>query len=92
MAKNLSTSKRVQVALRNRRLNKNYKSAIKTMMKKIFVEIDNIKHAPSNTRAQFLLSQTYSKIDKAVKKGVIHQNNAARKKSRIVNRLKSVLK
>lgn len=34
------------------------------------------------------LSEAYSKIDKAVKRGVLHPNNGARKKSRLASKLK----
>ncbi|MCZ0900334.1 30S ribosomal protein S20, partial [Microcoleus sp. HI-ES] len=34
------------------------------------------------------MSEAYSKIDKAVKKGVLHRNNGARKKSRLARTLK----
>jgi small subunit ribosomal protein S20 len=34
------------------------------------------------------MAAAYSKIDKAVKRGVLHPNNGARKKSRLAQRLK----
>lgn len=34
------------------------------------------------------LSEAYSKIDKAVKRGILHPNNGARKKSRLASKLK----
>ncbi|CCH67286.1 SSU ribosomal protein S20p [Richelia intracellularis HH01] len=37
------------------------------------------------------MSKTYSKIDKAVKRGVLHINNGARKKSRLAKQLKQVV-
>ena len=40
--------------------------------------------------AQPLLSQTVSRIDKAVQKGLIHKNTAARLKSRLTGRVRSV--
>lgn len=93
MPKNSSAVKRVQIALRNTRLNKNYKSAIKTMKKKIFADVETFgvnTQANSKERLQMLASKAFSKIDKAVKKGVMHRNSAARSKSRIANRLKSI--
>ncbi|NJL65619.1 MAG: 30S ribosomal protein S20, partial [Methylacidiphilales bacterium] len=36
------------------------------------------------------MSEAYSKIDKAVKRGVLHTNNGARKKSKLAQRLKSL--
>lgn len=92
MAKNLSAAKRVQVASRNNQSNKKYKSIIKTMTRKIFAEIDAASSRTSdfdNRQLQILVSQAYSKIDKAVKKGVIHKNSAARKKSRLVSRMRA---
>ena len=93
MPKNSSAVKRVQIALRNTQLNKNYRSAIKTMKKKIFADVETFSvntQAVSKERLQMLASKAFSKIDKAVKKGVIHKNSAARSKSRIANRLKSI--
>ena len=91
MVKNLSAVKRNQIALRNKRRNKYYRSTIKTLMKKVFISMhyssDN-KRIAENTELQLLVSQTYSQIDKAVKRGIMHKNNAARKKSRLANSLK----
>lgn len=92
MVKNSSAIKRVQVGLRNNLRNKNRKSLFKTAVKKFFMNIDtNILESNSvdSDQVHFLASQAYSKIDQAVKKGVIHKNSAARKKSKIANRLKS---
>lgn len=91
MAKNLSATKRVQIALRNNRCNKKYKSSIKTLLKKILAEIETLssgKDYASKARLQLLTSKAYSRIDKAVKKGVIHKNNAARRKSKVANKIK----
>ncbi len=92
MAKNLSTVKRIQIAARNNKLNKNYKSSIKNIIKKIIKtnSTNKIDNSAEFNKVQFLISQAYSKIDKAAKKGVIHKNMAARKKSRLANLLKSV--
>jgi small subunit ribosomal protein S20 len=38
------------------------------------------------------MSEAYSKIDKAVKRGVLHPNNGARKKSRLAQKLKPLTK
>ena len=89
MKKNLSAIKRAQISERNRLRNKSYKSSIKTLIKKTLQNIEpqgkiNIK------QATFLVAQAYSKIDKAVKKGVITKNNAARKKSKLFNNLKFI--
>lgn len=39
-------------------------------------------------QVQERLAEAYSKIDKAVKRGVLHPNNGARKKSRLAHKLK----
>lgn len=92
MAKNLSAVKRVQIASRNNRRNKNYKSSIKTMIKAVFTQLSSMNHDQSDgdkKKLNLLVAQVYSKIDKAAKRRVIHKNSAARKKSRLANRLKA---
>ena len=90
-----SAIKRVQITERNRLRNKAYKSAVKTLMKKLFAALD--KYATSKTpeakqEVLGLMSAAYSKIDKAVKRGVLHRNNGAHKKSRLAQALKKVEK
>lgn len=81
MANNLSVIKRIAVAERNRTRNKIYKSTIKTLTKKYTEEASKQLEANNLLSLQELLGLIYSKIDKAVKRGVLHRNNAARKKS-----------
>nr|QCI05262.1 ribosomal protein S20 [Centroceras clavulatum] len=80
MRKNLSAVKKNQVAIRNRLRNKIYKSSIKTWTKKYLNYIDNTNEIDSKILLNSL-SIVYQKIDKAVKKGILHKNKAARKKS-----------
>ncbi|NEP44799.1 MAG: 30S ribosomal protein S20 [Okeania sp. SIO2H7] len=85
-----SAQKRVQIAERNRLRNKGYKSAVRTLMKKYFTAVDNYKANPSDelkVQVQKHKSEAYSKIDKAVKRGVIHGNNGSRKKARLAKYL-----
>ncbi|MEW5858298.1 MAG: 30S ribosomal protein S20 [Cyanobacteriota bacterium] len=91
MANTKSALKRVQVAERNRLRNKTYKSAVKTLMKNYLAAVQT--HAANPTaeslqEVQRRMSEVYSKIDKAVKRGVLHTNNGARKKSNIAKALK----
>lgn len=58
--------------------NLRYKSRIKTMFKTLTVAAEEDKE-----RAAKLALELISLIDKAASRGVIHENNAARKKSRI---------
>jgi small subunit ribosomal protein S20 len=86
-----SAQKRVQVAERNRLRNKNYSSAVKTLIKKYFaaVEIHTTKPTDETEKSvQESMAAAFSKIDKAVKTGVLHRNNGARKKSRLARVLK----
>lgn len=91
MANTKSAIKRVQTAARNQLRNKTYKSAVKTLMKKYFTAVDTYAANPTPESRQEVMSHmaaAYSKIDKAVKRGVLHQNNGARKKSRLAQTLK----
>ncbi|BAW97093.1 30S ribosomal protein S20 [[Synechococcus] sp. NIES-970] len=91
MANIKSALKRIQTAERNRLRNKSYKSAVKTLSKKCLQAIEQYTAAPSaeaQVEAQKYLSETYSKIDKAVKRGVYHHNTAARKKARLAKEFK----
>ncbi len=91
MANSKSALKRIKIAERNRVRNKSYKSAVRTLMKRYFQAVEEYARQPSPESLQDVknrLSAAYSKIDKAVKRGVLHSNNGARKKSRLVKRLK----
>lgn len=91
MANIKSAIKRVEIAERNRLRNKAYKSAVRTLMKKCLVSAESYASNPSpelKQEVQRSLSSAYSKIDKAVKRGVLHRNSGARKKSRLARALK----
>ncbi len=95
MANNKSAKKRILVAERNRQANKFYKSTVRTLIKKTIVNCENYKKDPNSENQELVnktLNQTYSLIDKAVKKNVLHKNNGANKKSRINNLVKNTLK
>lgn len=77
MSKKTSVIKRIAVSERNRCRNKVYKSTIKTLTKKYLAEA--LKE--NSNIASDILAMLYSKIDKAVKKGILHKNTGARKKS-----------
>lgn len=91
MANIKSAIKRVQVAERNRLRNKAYKSAVRTLMKKYFAAVNAYAASPSPETKQEVqqhMAAAFSKIDKAVKCGVLHRNNGARKKSRLTHEIK----
>ncbi|MBR3605432.1 MAG: 30S ribosomal protein S20 [Candidatus Gastranaerophilales bacterium] len=86
MANIKSAKKRVLIAQRNTERNTAFKTSIKTAVKKV------LACAQSEDRAELnaLLSKVYQLCDKAVSKGILHRNTAARKKSRLtkaVNKL-----
>ena len=80
MANTKSAYKRIEIAERNRLRNKAYKSTVKTLIKKTLISINTL-NKENLTSIKLLMSLTYSKIDKAVQKGVLHSNNGNSKKS-----------
>ena len=94
MANNKSAKKRIQVAERNRLVNKSYKSTVKTLTKKTLVNCEKYKQDPNSENknlVQLSVNQAFSIIDKAVKKNILHKNNGANKKSRINKLVKNFL-
>ncbi len=86
MANSKSAIKRIAIAERNRLRNKAYKSALRSLIKKTLNAVDSYAAEPTPENmavVQETMSAAYSKIDKAVKRKVLHRNNGARKKSRI---------
>ncbi|KPQ35214.1 MAG: SSU ribosomal protein S20 RspT [Phormidesmis priestleyi Ana] len=92
MANTKSAIKRIRVAERNRLRNKAYKSAVKTLTKRYHEAVEQQKANPSEDNSKLVqdrMAAAYSKIDKAVKRGVLHRNAGARRKSRLAHALKS---
>ncbi|MGB3769470.1 MAG: 30S ribosomal protein S20 [Phormidesmis sp.] len=86
MANTKSAIKRIRVAERNRLRNKAYKSAVKTLTKRYHEALETLGSDPSEENTKLVderMSAAYSKIDKAVKRGVLHRNAGARRKSQI---------
>lgn len=80
--------KRIQIAERNRLRNKSYKSAVKTLTKNYYAALGEYADDPSDDKKQAVdasMSAAFSKIDKAVKRGSIHKNAAARRKSKLAH-------
>ncbi len=74
-----SAIKRVDIAERNREKNRSWKSSIRTARTRVE---DAVKGPDANTADA--MKQAFSIIDRAVSKGVLHKNTAARRKSRLV--------
>ena len=94
MANNKSAKKRIQIAERNRLINKSYKSTVRTLTKKTLENCEKYKKEPNEDNKALVnnsLNEAYSLIDKAVKKNVLHKNNGANKKSKINRFVKATL-
>ena len=74
MANTKSAYKRIEIAERNRLRNKAYKSTVKTLIKKTLISISTL-NKDNVASVLDLMALSYSKIDKAVQKGVLHSNN-----------------
>lgn len=81
MANTKSAEKRIRSNERKRLRNKMYRSRVKTMIRKAEELIFAGK--PSDEA----LRDAISTLDKAAVKGIIHKNNAARRKSRLMKKL-----
>lgn len=86
MANIKSSKKRVLIAERNRLRNVAFKSSIKTAVKRVLELSTGDDKAALNTA----LSKVYQLCDKAVSKGILHKNTAARKKSRLTKALNKI--
>ena len=77
-----SAEKRVRQSERRRLINRSSRAKLRTSIK-------NLRSALKSSDAKqvgALLPRTVSEIDKAVQKGVLHRNAAARQKSRLTVR------
>jgi small subunit ribosomal protein S20 len=77
-----SSIKRVKTSEKRRQLNASQKSALRTAVKAAENALAGGDAAQAKTALQFAMK----KLDKAVTKGLIHKNAAARKKSRLAKR------
>jgi len=94
VANNKSAKKRIQIAERNRLINKSYKSTVRTLTKKTLENCEKYKKDPNDDNKKLIqisLNSAFSIIDKAVKKNVLHKNTGANKKSKINKFVKNTL-
>ena len=88
MANIKSAKKRVLIAEANRVKNVAFKTSITTAVKKaLALATEEDKEALNGA-----ISKVYQLCDKAVSKGILHKNTAARKKSRLVLAIKKLAK
>ena len=79
MPNHKSAEKRVRQSEKRRVINRGNRSKVRTYIKKVRAALDS----KENDEIQSALPETISVIDKAVQKGVMHKNAAARYKSRL---------
>jgi small subunit ribosomal protein S20 len=86
VANNKSSKKRIEIAERNRLRNRSYKSAVRTLMKRCFSACTAYSQEPGDAARETVrqtMGAAFSKIDKAVKVGVLHRNTGANQKARL---------
>jgi small subunit ribosomal protein S20 len=88
MPNHKSAEKRVRQSEKRRVINRSHRTKVRTYIKKLRVALDSGKSADVQT----VLPDTISVIDKAVQKGVMHKNAAARYKSRLTVRANQAAK
>jgi small subunit ribosomal protein S20 len=94
VANNTSSKKRILIAERNRLRNRTYKSALRTLMKRCLTACSAYSQEPGDAAKQAVqqsMSAAFSKIDKAVKVGVLHRNTGANQKSRLSAAVKKAI-
>ena len=80
MANSKSSKKRIRVAERRRDRNKPFRTEARTFVKKAELAIA----AGDAAAAAAATQEAVSVLDRVAGKGVIHKNNAARRKSRLI--------
>jgi small subunit ribosomal protein S20 len=83
LANTKSAQKQMRVAQRRQLRNKSVRSQAKTLVSKA----EELIFSGELESAQGAVVTAISSLDKAAEKGVIHSNNAARRKSRLMKKL-----
>ena len=78
-----SAKKRVRVAEKKTLINLSHKTALKTAIKKFEAAVKE----GDKENVQALFNDAVKKLDKGVSQGILHKNNAARKKSQLALKL-----
>jgi small subunit ribosomal protein S20 len=86
MANHKSAEKRVRQNAKRNQINRSNRSRLRTQIKKLRTAVSS---GDGQAGAEILAS-TVSLIDKAVNKGLIHRNTAARYKSRLTRRVAAI--
>ncbi len=87
MANTKSASKNIRKSERRREQNKVFRSRARTLIRRTRLQID----AGELEQAQVTAQLAAKALDKAARKRVVHPNNAARRKARLIKRLNQAL-
>lgn len=82
MANSKSAEKRIRVSERRRQRNRPFRSSARTLVKKAELAIT----AGDQSAAEAAVLTATRTLDRVASKGVIHRNNAARRKSRLMKK------
>lgn len=81
LANSKSALKRIKIAAKRSQRNRHVKSTVRSAVRGFYRAVE------SGDNAEQQLRLAICRIDKAVSKGVLHRNTAARKKSRLTKQL-----
>lgn len=87
LANSKSAKKRIRIAEKHRERNKPFRTEARTYVKKAEAAIA----AGDASAAEAAMLEAVSVLDRVASKGVIHQNNAARRKSRLIAKYQALV-
>ena len=88
MANTKSAIKRIRSSEKRRLRNRRFRTQARTYIKRARAQIE----AGQLEEARKTVALAIRALDKAAEKGIIHKNNAARRKSRLMRRLNQALR
>lgn len=86
MASHFSALKRARQTEKRTARNRNNRSQLRSMLRRMRESIA----AGNREQAELIYRETVSVLDKAIQKGVLHQNTASRYKSRLSARVRAI--
>ena len=86
MANHVSALKRVRQTAKKTEINRNNRSRVRGALRKM----REVTAAGDRKAAELQFRETVSALDKAIQKGVLHENTAGRYKSRLAARVKAI--
>lgn len=88
MPKGKGDPKRAEKQEKRRLRNRSVRSAVKTYITKARTAISG---DPESDTSQSAILRAISELDRAARKGILHPNNAARRKSRLIKRQRAAV-